>query len=216
MNLTRRQFVGCLTGAAVLVAVGGTTGCATQADITKILNLLPMIGGIVTTVGTVLASVDPAIALPITMALAIVKASFAIIEGILTQYQSNIPGIPQTILGTLDAAAAAIGSALTSIEALFPNLSASVKSALGVAIATFQAVLGFIASLIPSVMASSFPKAAAMFSARHITIGASVIIPTARAFAQNYNAKMDKAWGKDKKCHIHVPWVKWGDVPVAP
>ena len=211
MNLERRKFNGHLVkGALALSMVPPAfllSGCAQQSTIQEVLKLLPTISGIITTVGTVISAVDPALVLPITAALAVIGSSFMIVQNILTMYESNLSGAPAGAIGTLDAAIAAIQTQISQIEAEFPNLSLLVKAGISVGLTAFQTILGFIASLLPAPAAAQlFPKAYARLAAKGIVFGTTVNVPSRRTFAINYNAQMDAAgWKGYKHNHIHVP-----------
>jgi hypothetical protein len=208
--MNRRQFVGYLGSGAAAVALGGVSleleGCTPTSVIAEVLKLLPTIGSIVKTVGTVIAGIDPGIALPVGAALAIIESAFTIVQNILTQYEANLGNIPQTILAALDAALASITSQISAIEALFPGLPAAVTAGINVALAAFQTILTLIASLLPApVAATMFPRSYASLSARHVQFGATVQVPTPRQWAQSYNSKMSASGWPEKKCHIRVP-----------
>jgi hypothetical protein len=210
--MNRRQFVGTLTAGAAAVALGGSAlvleGCTAEATINKVLALLPTVSGIANTIGGVISAVDPALSLPITMALGAITAAFAIVKGILTQYESNLGSAPQTVLQTLDNAIASVESQIASIEALFPNLSAVVKAGIEIGLSAFQTILGFIASLIPAPVAQSmFPRASAALNANHVALafGVAVTVPSHKEWARTYNSRMTASGWRDKKCHLSVP-----------
>lgn len=208
--MNRRKFIGHLAkGAAAVAILGATTtlsGCNPTADIPKVISLLKTISGIVATVGTLVGALDPAITLPLGMAMAAIAAAFLIVQNILTQYETNLSGAPTSVIQTLDNAIAAVETQIASIEALFPGLSALVKAGISVALTAFQTILGFIASLLPAPAASSlFPRSFAALSARHIVFGVAANIPTRRQFSQNYNSQMTASGWPERNCHIHVP-----------
>ena len=199
----------------------GLAGCNQQADIQKVLNLLPTVQGITNSIGAIVAGADPAIAMPVDAALVIVNTSFATVEGILKTYQNNLNSAPQSVINDLDAAIAAIQSNLVSIEGQIPGLSAAIIAGINVGLSALEAILGFVASLLPApVAAKLFPKAFAALHNSGVAFGTNAVIPAARPFAQTFNANMDSvgngAFRSNKKAHIHVPWHRVLGVPVMP
>jgi hypothetical protein len=210
MEMNRRQFVGTLSAGAAGLALVGMSGCNTTA-LQEVLNLLPTVGEIISSVGNVIAAIDPALGGPISAALQIIGASFTNIQAIINSYKNNIAGIPPTILNELDAAVAAVATQMTAIEAEIPSLPAIYKVAIQVVLDAFQAILGYLAQVIPASAASMFPKSGRLLQGRHIFIGQYTgAIPERRYFAQTYNARMTDAGFP--KAHIHVPWL-WHLIP---
>lgn len=220
MESNRREFIGHLAKGAAVVALCGATmqlsGCDVAADLAKVLALLPAVGEIANTIATVIAGIDPALGVPIQVALGIITTSFAILQNVITTYQANIAGIPYSVLGDLDAAIEAIETQIVNIEAMFPKLSAAVKSGITIGLGAFETILKLLASLIPKQTAAQMlPKSFRKFAGRGVEYGVTVtVIPTRREFATSYNHKMDAAGYKH--AHIHVPWVKVLGVPVMP
>jgi hypothetical protein len=231
MNLNRRQFgkksIAMLAGgaAARVLMVGGTagvaldlSGCAALTDIEKVLDLItgPSITGIANSIISIIASIDPALGAPITLAVQAVEAGFATVDGIVKAYAANIAGMPQSVLANLDAAVSAISASIGTIESEIPNLSPIVAAGIKVGLLAFQAILGYLASIIPSQMAQTlFRRSFAALSGRGIQFGVTVMaIPTPHDFFEDYNHKMTAAGCKYAR--VHVPWKKWGPIPVAP
>ena len=199
----------------------GLAGCNQQQDIQRVLNLIPTVEGITNSVGSLVASVDPAIAVPVNASLAIVDASFATVKGILTTYENDLSSAPQSVIATLDAAIAAIQTNLSAIEAQFPGLSAVIVAGISVGLSALEAILGYIANLVPaSVAAKLFPKSYKLMAQRGVTFGAMSTVPSDREFVKSYNSKLDAVAGgtfkKNKKAHLHTPWIHVGPVPVLP
>jgi len=199
----------------------GLAGCNQQQDIQRVLNLIPTVEGITNSVGSLVASVDPAIAVPVNASLAIVDASFATVKGILTTYENDLSSAPQSVIATLDAAIAAIQANLSAIEAQFPGLSAVIVAGISVGLSALEAILGYIANLVPaSVAAKLFPKSYKLMAQRGVTFGAMSTVPSDREFVKSYNSKLDAVAGgtfkKNKKAHLHTPWIHVGPVPVLP
>lgn len=199
----------------------GLAGCNQQTDIQRVLNLIPTVEGITNSIGSLVASVDPAIAVPVNASLAIVDASFATVKGILTTYENNLSSAPQSVIATLDAAIAAIQTNLSAIEAQFPGLSAVIVAGISVGLSALEAILGYLANLLPASVATKlFPKSYKALAGRGITFGAMSTVPSDREFVKSYNNKIDAVAGgtfkKNKKAHLHTPWIHVGPVPVLP
>jgi hypothetical protein len=219
LNYGHKAGVAALCLVLLLTVSVGLAGCTQQSAITKVLALLPTVEGITNSIGAIVAGADPAIALPVQASLAIVDASFATVQGILTTYENNLNSAPQSVIADLDAAIAAIQTNLSAIEAQIPGLSAVIVMGINIGLSALQAILGLIAGLLPaSAAAALFPKAFKSLSAAGVSFGVSnLAIPTPRQFAKDYNAKMDAAGFKsNKKAHLHIPWVHVGPVPVLP
>jgi hypothetical protein len=194
-----------------------TAGCTALSDIEKVLAFLssPSIEGIANSILSIISAFDPPLAVPVQAALVLIEAGFQTADQIILAYESNINGIPQSVLADLDAAVAAINANIAKIEAEIPNMSAIVKAGINVGLDALQTILGFLASIIPAATAAAmFPKSYSALSARGIRFGVTAYIPTTRAFAQDYNSKMDAAGFKH--AHIHVPWFSIGKVPIFP
>jgi hypothetical protein len=191
-------------------------GCSATTDLQLVLKLLPTVGGIVLVVGNLVAALDPGIGSVIGSALSIVGASFSDIQAIIAKYKTNIAGMPATTLERLDGLIAAVASQMTVIEGQFHGISAALAAGINVGLAAFQAILGYLGAILPTpVAAARFPKAFAAMSARGVKFGAAMIsIPSERAFAKDFNSKMDAAGFHGN--HIHVDWVHLGPVPIAP
>jgi phage-related protein len=207
----RREFMGLVSRLAAFMFLLATSalslvGCSAGSVVQKVLALLPTIEAIANTIASVLAAVDPGIGTAIKAALAIVETSFTIVQNIIKQYQSNIAGMPSTVLNDLDAAIAAIQTQITQIEAQFPNLPVLVVTGINVGLAAFQTILTLIAALIPApAAAAAFPKAYAKLSARGIKFGVTpAFIPTPRELAQSYNHDIKQAGFP--QAQVHVPW----------
>ena len=206
MTLTRREFSKLAGVGSLALTIPALQGCNSSTDLQKVLALLPTVEAIGNSVLDVVATIDPALGVPIKAAVAIIEASFTIVQSIIKTYQNNIAGMPPSVLNDLDAAIAAISSQLGNIEAQFPNISPAVASAISIAVAAFQTILSLIAALLPApVAAQMFPRSFALLAQRHITIGiASGPIPTPREFAENYNQRIKNAGFKHAT--VHVPW----------
>lgn len=221
VNLGHRAGTVALAAVMFFVMTVGLAGCNQQADITKVLAILPTVEGITNSIGAAVAGVDPAIAVPVNMALATVDTSFAVVEGILKTYQGNLNSAPQSVLNDLDAAIAAIQSNLVAISGQIPGLSAAILAAVNVGLTALQAVLGFVASLLPApVAAALFPKSYHLLVKAGVVFGTHAAVPSARSFAKSYNAQIDAVAGgvfkSNKKLHVHVPWVRVAGLPVMP
>jgi hypothetical protein len=216
LDLGHKGGVIALALVLVLSVSVGMAGCSQQADIERVLKLLPTVEGITNSIGAVVAGADPAIAMPVDAALAVIDTSFATVEGILTTYESNLNAAPQSVLDDLDAAIAAIQSNLSSIEAQIPGLSAVIILGINVGLSALQTILGFVASLLPaSVAAKLFPKAFMALSAAHVAFGVKAVIPSPRDFTKSYNARIDAVGFKsNKKAHVPVPHLHVLGMPV--
>jgi hypothetical protein len=206
MQIERRTFNKFLILTPLAATLPMLQGCNASTDLQKVLALLPTVEAIGNSVLSVVAAIDPAIGVPVKAAVTIIESSFTIVEGIIKAYQTNIAGMPPSVLNDLDAAIAAISSEMNAIESQFPNISPGIASAISIGLAAFQTILGLIAALLPApVAAQMFPRAFSSLAQRHITIGISAgAIPTPRAFAQNYNARIKNAGHPEAQ--IHVPW----------
>jgi hypothetical protein len=218
LDYGHRAGVVALSFVMVFTMSVALAGCNQQADIAKVLAVLPTVEGIVNSVGSIVAGADPVIAVPVDAALATVDASFAVVEGILKTYQSNINAAPQSVIATLDAAIAAIQANLTTIQGLIPGLSAVIIAGISVGLTALESILSLVASLLPPSVASSlFPKSFKVLSGAKIVFGTHVAIPSPRSIAKDYNARIDAAGFKsNKKAHLHVPWIHLMSVPVLP
>lgn len=218
-KISRRSFGGHLAAGAAAVALGSTlelAGCSASTDLEKVLALLPTVGEIAASVGSVIAAVDPGIGTLISAALKIIGASFTEIQNIVSAYQSNIAGMPPTIINKLDAAVAAVSSELSAIEAQIPGVPAIVAVGINVGLAAFQAILGYLAAVIPAPVAAANLKVSyPLLSAQGVRFGVAVVnIPTPRQFAESYNSKIGNAGFS--KARIHVPWIRVKGIPVLP
>ena len=194
--------VATLGGAAISMS-----GCDQATTIAKVLKILPTVQGIVDVAGTIVETADPAIALPVTASLGVIDASFKIIQGVLTTYESNLATAPAGVIGTIDNAISSIETEITNIESFFPNLSPLDKAGIQVALESFETILGYIASLLPAAAASAtFPKAYASLAQHKHKFGVAVSVPSKRDFAKSFNSNIDAAgWKGQKHVHISVP-----------
>lgn len=217
---SRRRFVGYLgKGAAVIALVGPIEGCSADTALEEVLALLPTVGEIIDVIGTGIATLDPGIGSAIGAALQIIGTSFTQIQTIIDTYKTDVAGIPPTLLNELDAAISAIMTQITAIEGEIPGLPTIVALGINVGLSAFQAILGYLGAIIPAPVASlSFPRSYAMALNRGVKFGgmpgAMSVIPSERAFATNFNTRMDNAgW---KNAHIHVDWLRFRGVPILP
>ena len=218
LTATYRAGVLALCVLLVLTVTVGLSSCTSQqiqTDIQKVLILLPAVSGIANAAGNIVAAVDPGIALPVKIALGLITGGFTIVDGILTTYQTNLASIPNSTLAQLDGALAAIGSNMSAIEAQYGQLPQNIIAGLTASLASLQVILALIGVILPApVAAMLFPRASASMAARGIRVGASMPIPTKRAFIQDFNSRITRA-GFPKE-RLHTPWVHAGPVPVWP
>lgn len=192
-------------------------GCSlsqVQTDITKVLQLLPTIGDIATSILAIVAAaksgtISSAVSQTIATALTAVKTGFTDAQTIISAYQSNIAAMPATVLNQLDAAVAAVQSNITTIQSQFPQLPAALVAGINVGLLSFEAILGDLAAIIPASVASTLlPRSFQALSSGGIVFGTGkAVIPTHRDFARSYNDKIKTAgFSKVKGATIHVPW----------
>jgi len=201
----------------------GVIGCSVaqiQADIQKIITLIPSFSGIVTSILAILAAAgvkSTAAGTAIATAFSDASTIGSDILATIKTYQSNIAAMPATTLSQLDAWIAAFQSELTTIQAQFPQLSTTLVAAINAAIIAGESLLAYLAAVLPAPVAQfALPRSFQALNAAGIRFGAqaAVVIPDQRTYAKAYNARI-KAAGYGKY-DVHVNWIHAGPFPVWP
>lgn len=199
------------------ICVIGCSVAQVQADIAKVIQLLPSVAGIVTSVLSILAAARVKTSnagTVIATGMADVGTLANDILGVLKTYQSNIAAMPPTVLNQLDQWIAALQGEITTLQAQFPQIPTNVVTALNVAFTSVEAILGYLAVILPAPAAQAmFPRSFPALSAAGVKFGNAstvVIIPSQRDFASTYNRNMRSAGFKHAT--IHENW-KWHVIP---
>jgi hypothetical protein len=146
MYSSRRQFIGHLTAAGTVAALGlSLGGCSVETDI---LNWVPLGEGAITAIEAVLTANGIAIAPAITAAVNVAEGAFNALKAAITAYKSTTPppvGALQDIQTALAAVLSSFGSYLTSVSAVAGKVLGLVVDLADVVISTiegFQADIG--------------------------------------------------------------------------
>lgn len=212
------------TIALCFLLVTMVVGCSVsqvEADIQKVITLLPSAAGIVTSILSILAAAG----VRTTTAGNIIATGFqdagtaaSDILAILNTYKSNIASMPPTVLNKLDTLIAAISSQMSAIQQQFPQIPAAVAAGINVGISAFLSILTYLAAILPAPVAQfALPRSFNTLSAAGIRFGAAanVVIPSQREFSKSFNNKIGATHLKGAK-KIHVNWVHAGAVPLWP
>ncbi len=185
----------CGTLAVSTVTLSGCNSTQVEADIQKVIALLPtavqIAGSILNIVAAAEGNSAPSATLLATVknASGQVQADLTLANSLVAQYQTDLASAPAGILGQIDAAIADaqqnVGAILSAVHIANPTIVAAVNSA----IASVQTViLALIAVLPAAASAALFPKLTTSLQSAGIQPGSvKVAIPTPHAFAKSFN-----------------------------
>jgi VIT1/CCC1 family predicted Fe2+/Mn2+ transporter len=190
-------LIGILCGTLAIgtVTLGGCNSTQVEADIQKVIALLPTAIQIAESILNIVSAAEGNSAPSATLLASVksasgqVQADLTLANSLVAQYQSDLVSAPAGVLGQIDAVIADaqqnIGAILSAVHIANPTVVAAVNSA----IASVQTViLALIAVLPASAPAALFPKLTASLQSAGIQPGSvKVAIPTPHAFAKSFN-----------------------------
>jgi hypothetical protein len=213
----RAAMIGILCGTLTIstVTLGGCNATQAEADIQKVIALLPtavqIAGSILNIVAAAEGSAGPSAGL-----LATVKASSGQVQSDLTlanslvaQYQTDLASAPAGVIGQIDAAVADAQQNITAILGAVHVANPTIVAAVNSAVASIQTViLALIAILPATVVAASLPKLNASLKTAGIQTGSGKpAVPSAHDYAKAFNgdANVNAVQRTYPKAHIKVP-----------
>ena len=185
----------CATLAMGTVTLGGCNATQVEADIQKVIALLPtavqIAGSILNIVAAAEGNSAPNSALLATVqnASGQIQTDLTLANSLVAQYQTDLASAPVGVLGKIDAAIADaqqnMGAILSAVHIANPPVVAAVNSA----IASVQTViLALIAILPAAATATLFPKLTASLQSAGVHPGSvKVAVPTPHAYAKSFN-----------------------------
>lgn len=190
-------LIGILCGTLALGAVTleGCDSTQVEADIQKVIALLPTAVQIAGSILNIVAAAEGASA-PSAALLATVKnasgqiqADLTLANGLVAQYETDLASAPAGVLGQIDVAVADaqqnIGAILTAVHVANATIVAAVNSA----IASVQTVILALIAVLPAPVATAaFPKLTASLASVGIQPGTvKVAVPSPHAYAKSFN-----------------------------
>jgi hypothetical protein len=190
-------LIGILCGTLAIgtVTLGGCNATQVEADIQKVIALLPtavqIAGSILNIVAAAEGNSAPSAALLATVqnASGQIQSDLTLANSIVAQYQTDLASAPAGALGKIDAAIADaqqnMGAILAAVHIANPAVVAAVNSA----IASVQTVILALIAVLPApAPAALFPKLTASLQSAGIQPGSvKVAVPTPHAFAKSFN-----------------------------
>jgi hypothetical protein len=212
----------CGTLAISTTTLGGCNSTQVEADIQKVIALLPtavqIAGSIVNIVAAAEGNSAPSATVLATVkdASGQVQADLTLANSLVAQYQTDLASAPAGVLGQIDAAIADAQQNIGAILSAVHVANATVVAAVNSAIASVQTViLALIAVLPASAPAALFPKLTASLHAAGIQPASpsggqgsvKVAVPTPHAFAKSFNndARIVAAQQAYPSARIKVP-----------
>jgi hypothetical protein len=194
---THAVLIGILCGTLAIgtVTLGGCNSTQVEADIQKVIALLPtavqIAGSILNIVAAAEGNSAPSATLLATVknASGQVQADLTLANSLVAQYQTDLGSAPAGVLGQIDAAVADaqqnIAAILSAVHIANPTVVAAVNSA----VASVQTVILALIAVLPAPAAAAlFPKLTASLQAAGIQTGSvKVAVPTPHAFAKSFN-----------------------------
>jgi hypothetical protein len=210
-------LIGILCGTLAIgtVTLGGCNATQVEADIQKVIALLPTAVNIAGSILNIVAAAEGSSTSSAGM-LALVKAGSGQVQSDLTlanslvaQYQTDLASAPAGVIGQIDAAVADAQQNITAILAAVHIENPTIVAAVNSAVASIQTViLALIAVLPVAAVAASFPRLSAQLKASGVSAGAAIpALASPRAFAKAFNEEAHVAAVQKTypKAHIKVP-----------
>jgi hypothetical protein len=210
-------LIGVLCGTLTIstVTLGGCNATQVEADIQKVIALLPtavqIAGSILNIVAAAEGSAGPSAGLLATVKAASgqVQSDLTLANSLVAQYQTDLASAPAGVIGQIDAAVADVQQNITAILGAVHVANPTIVAAVNSAVASIQTViLALIAILPATVAAASLPKLNASLKTAGIQPGsAKPAVPSAHAYAKAFNAdaNVDAAQRTYPKARIKVP-----------
>jgi hypothetical protein len=209
-------LIGILCGTLTLstVTLGGCNATQAEADIQKVIALLPTAVQIAGSILNVVAAAEGGSAVSAGL-LATVKSASGQVQSDLTlanslvaQYQTDLASAPSGVIGQVDAAVADAQQNISAILAAVHIANPTIVAAVNSAVASIQTVILALLAVLPAtVAAASLPKLSASLKTAGIQArSGKPEVPSARAYAKAFNgdANVDAAQRTYPKAHIKV------------
>jgi hypothetical protein len=209
-------FLLCFAITFVPAVMVGCTEAQVASDVQKVIQDMPTIISIVTSILQIVPLVTaapPNLNADVTTYENKAVAGLNTIQQGLTAYESNLANMPPSVIGQIDSAVQVVQQNLSQIESEFNVTNPTAIAAIGVAVASVNTFLLGVTSLIPASALAAAPYSQHLRAAVGSPSGAHYIVPSRRELAKDYNAKIGKIAPKAK---VHVPWVHLGPLPVLP
>jgi hypothetical protein len=205
----------CATLAIGTVTLGGCNSTQVEADIQKVIALLPtaiqIAGSILNIVAAAEGNSAPSAAVLDTVknASGQVQADLTLASSLVAQYQTDLASAPAGVLGQIDAAVADAQQNIGAILSAVHVANATVIAAVNSAIASVQTVILALIAVLPApARAALFPKLTASLHSAGIQPGSvKAGVPSAHAFAKSFNndARIEAAQQAYPNAQIKVP-----------
>ena len=205
----------CGTLAAGALTLEGCNSAQVEADIQKVIALLPTAVQIAGSILNIVAAAKGESAPSVSVIAAVknasgqIQADLTLANGLVAQYETDLSSAPAGVLGQIDAAVADaqqnIGAILAAVHVANPTIVAAVNSA----IASVQTVILALIAVLPAPVATAaFPKLSASLAASGIQPGTvKVVVPSPHAYAKSFNedARVQAARKAYPAAKIQVP-----------
>lgn len=210
-------LIGILCGTLAMgtATLGGCNSTQVEADIQKIIALLPtavqIAGSILNIVSAAEGNSAPSAAVLDTVknASGQVQADLTLANSLVAQYQTDLASAPAGVLGQIDAAVADAQQNIAAILSAVHVASATVIAAVNSAIASVQTVILALIAVLPApTTAALFPKLTASLHSAGIQPGSvKAGVPSPHAFAKSFNndARIVAAQQAYPNAQIKVP-----------
>src|SRR6202046_1421901 len=214
---THAVLIGILCGTLAIgtVTLGGCNATQVEADIQKVIALLPTAVNIAGSILNIVAAAEGGSGPSAGMLAAgksgsgQVQSDLTLANSLVAQYQTDLASAPSGVIGQIDAAVADAQQNITAILAAVHIANPTIVAAVNSAVASIQTVILALIAILPvAVAAASFPKLGAQLKVSGVQPGAAKPgLASPRAFAKAFNqdahvAAIQRAY---PKAHIMVP-----------
>lgn len=202
----------CIVGA---VALAGCSTAQVQADIQKVITLLPtavsIAGSIVAIIAVAQGHSSPGALSQITSLSTEAQTGLNLAKDFVSKYQTNLASAPAGVIGQVDAAVATSQQDLSQILSVAHVFDANTVAAVNAAVVSVNTIMLALIAILPAAAVSLFPKM--MASVRpNMTVQPQAV--SARSVAKVYNRKITELGFSSAR--VHVPWFHLGPIPVLP
>jgi hypothetical protein len=210
-------LIGILCGTLAIgtVTLGGCNATQVEADIQKVIALLPTAVNIAGSILNIVAAAEGGSGASAGLLAAVksgsgqVQSDLTLANSLVAQYQTDLASAPAGVIGQIDVAVADAQQNITAILAAVHVANPTIVAAVNSAVASIQTVILALIAVLPVVAAAaSFPRLSAQLKASGVSAGAAKpALASPRAFAKAFNQDTNVAAVQRTypKAHIKVP-----------
>ena len=210
-------LIGVLCGTLVTgtVTLSGCNATQVEADIQKVIALLPTAVNIAGSILNIVAAAEGGSGASAGMLAAVksgsgqVQSDLTLANSLVAQYQTDLASAPAGVIGQIDAAVADAQQNITAILAAVHIANPTIVAAVNSAVASIQTVILALIAILPvAVAAASLPKLSAQLKVSGVSAGsATPRLASPRAFAKAFNedASVAAVQRTYPKARISVP-----------